>query len=94
MYFCFSVDYAFVSRIALHQYFLNSREDSHVNSFAFVFPFQKFCGVGFKLAVMPSINFCPLNISESFLTFSFAEDIKKAVGNHSSDCRLRFATPN
>ena len=45
MYFCFSVDYAFVSRIALHQYFLNSQEDSHVNSFAFVFPFQKFCVV-------------------------------------------------
>ena len=55
MYFCFSVDYAFVSRIALHQYFLNSQEDSHVNSFGLVFPFQKFCGVGFKLAVMPSI---------------------------------------
>ena len=64
------------------------------NSFAFVFPLQKFCGVGFKLAVMPSINFCPLNISESFLTFSFGEDIKKAVDNTPSDCRLRFATPN
>ena len=53
------------------------------NSFAFVFPLQKFCGVGFKLAVVPSINFCPLNISESFLTFSFAEDIKESGWQYS-----------
>ena len=56
------------------------------NSFAFVFPLQKFCGAGFKLAVMPSILSTEYFRVISY--FSFAEDIKKAVGNTPSDCRL------
>ena len=81
MYFCFSVDYAFVGRIGLNPYFLNSRKIVMYDLFSLVFPLQKFIGVGFKVALLPS-TVCPLNIS---FTFSFAEDINKAVCNTPSD---------